>query len=462
MTATQNRCENVNAYLNAITESYFEEAFELAKSAEKVYFSEPEKARPLEGIPVGIKDFHPVKGKLTTLGSFTTGDFYPEETAPTVQRLLDSGAIMHIRTTTPEFAYSGMCHSPRWGVTHNPWNTDYTPGGSSGGAGAAVSAGMAPIADGTDGGGSIRIPASACGLVGYKPPFGRNPLDQEHTGEAILKYGPLARSVNDAALMQNVMSGPHPNDRFTIREKLNIPLYENVDLQGLKVAYSKNLGYLEIEKCVEENTTNAASVLESVGCSVDEVDLGWNWGNLTNWLIYWEGLFAGVAGHLLKDWRFYMDPVVVGLLERGLDHSASTLYNAYLYRNQMYTQLKKVFDKYDVLICPTNCVAAVPVDHDELSVDFKINKRQVNATYGWFATNPFNLMSQCPAISIPSGISPYGVPTGFQIVGSPFDDLSVFKVAFAYETATEGTLSKIPTISASKNHAKLNPRFQSF
>lgn len=145
------------------------------------------------------------------------------KTAPTVQRLLDAGAIMHFRSTTSEFAYDGVGQSRLWGTTPNPWNTQFGPGGSSAGAGAAVAAGLTTIADGTDGGGSIRIPASACGVVGYKPPLGRNPGDHEHPGEPVLMYGPIARSLGDAALMQNVMSGQHPADLNSLRDTVTIP-----------------------------------------------------------------------------------------------------------------------------------------------------------------------------------------------------------------------------------------------
>ncbi|MGI9303997.1 MAG: amidase [Gammaproteobacteria bacterium] len=461
MTRLIDRHGEVNQHINATTETYFDRALDSARKAEAAYVKNPGDCRPLEGLPVAIKDFHPVAGELTTFGSHTFGDFRPEQTAPTVQRLFDAGAIMHIRTTTPEFAYSGMCHSPRWGVTRNPWNTDFTPGGSSGGSAAAVAAGITPLADGTDGGGSVRIPAGACGLVGFKPPFGRNPLDQDHVGEAILKYGPLTRTVADAALMQNVMSGWHIDDRYTIQEKVVVPTESQADIKGLKIAYSSNLGYLEIDPVVSKNTQSSVAVFEALGCSVVEEEIDWNWGNLTNWLTYWEGLFAGVAGHLLKDWRFHMDPVVVGLLERGLQHSAATLYQAYLYRNSMYQRIKPIFEKYDLLICPTNCVPAVPVDHDELSGDFKINGREVHATYGWFATNPFNLMSQCPVMSMPSGFSPEGVPTGIQLVGRPCDDLTVFKAAAAYENATASERNITPSFEGSGMPTKLNPRHHS-
>ena len=213
------RAEAINPKVNAITYDFFDRAREQAKKAEAKYGQTDGRVRALEGVPVAIKDFHPVKGEITTFGSKIFEDFRPDYTAATVDRLLRAGAIMHMRTTSPEFAYSGATHSPLWGITPNPWNLEYTSGGSSGGAGAAVAGGMTTLADGTDGGGSIRIPASACGLFGYKPPFGRNPLDRDHPMETILHYGPIVRSVADAALMQNVMSGPHPDDLCSSAEQ---------------------------------------------------------------------------------------------------------------------------------------------------------------------------------------------------------------------------------------------------
>ena len=184
------RAGAINPKVNAITYDFFDRARAQAQKAEAKYGKSDGRTRALEGVPVAIKDFHPVKGEITTFGSRIFEDFRPDYTAPTVDRLLRAGAVMHMRTTSPEFAYSGATHSPLWGITPNPWNLEYTSGGSSGGAGAAVAGGMTTLADGTDGGGSIRIPSSACGIFGYKPPFGRNPLDRDHPLEAILHYGP--------------------------------------------------------------------------------------------------------------------------------------------------------------------------------------------------------------------------------------------------------------------------------
>jgi amidase len=285
MKAVIARCETVNQKINAITYDYFDRALEQARDAEERYAKTDGRPRPLEGIPCAIKDFHSVKGEITTYGSRIFENFLPDNTAPTVERLLKAGAIMHCRTTTPEFAYAGVTASPLWGITRDPWNLEYAPSGSSGGAAALLAAGGTTLADGTDGGGSIRGPASACGLIGYKPPFGRNPLDREHPLETILVYGPLTRSVADAALMQNVMSGPHPADICSLRQRLRLPASFS-GLKGWKVALSMDFGYMPVSPEVEKNTRAAAEVFRSLGCEVHEVELGWDARTLDAWFTH--------------------------------------------------------------------------------------------------------------------------------------------------------------------------------
>ena len=293
---------------------------------------------------------------------------------------------------------------------------------------------MTTLADGTDGGGSIRIPASACGVVGYKPPFGRNPLDRDHPLESILHYGPIVRSVADAALMQNVMSGPHPEDICTVPQRLRLPLKPE-GVSGWKIAFSMDLGYVEVDAEVRANTREAVEVLRGMGCEVEEVDVGWNWGVLDTWMTYWEGLFAAVAGDLLPRWRYEMDPYVVQLLENGLRHSAARLYRCNLYRGEMWRKLQPILSKYNALVCPTLAVPAVKADHDDADPNFTINGKPIQAYVGWVMTHGFNLVSQCPVMSVPTGFSSYGVPTGMQIVGRPYDDPSVFRLASAFEQA---------------------------
>jgi Asp-tRNA(Asn)/Glu-tRNA(Gln) amidotransferase A subunit family amidase len=428
------RCEQLEPKVNALTYTYFDRALEQARAAEAQYARRGGQPRPLEGVTVAIKDFHPVKDEITTFGSKIYRDYRPDHTAPTVQRLLDAGAIMHCRTTTPEFAHTGVTASPLWGITRNPWNLEYTPGGSSGGAGAVLAGGMTTLADGTDGGGSIRIPASATGTVGYKPPFGRNPLDLDHPLETILHYGPMTRSVSDAALMQNIMSGPHLDDICSVREKIVLPEVPE-DIKGWRVAYSMDLGFYSVDPEVRRNTLSALDVFKSLGCTVEEISLGWNWGVNNAWVTYWTVLFAGLLGDKLPRWRYEMTEGLVGMIESGSALSADRFYQINLVRGEMYKTLGPILEDYQVLICPTLALPAVKHDHNAADANFTIDGAKVPASIGWYMTMPFNLVSQCPVIAVPTGFATSGIPTGMQIVGKTFDDLSVFRAASAYEKA---------------------------
>lgn len=427
------RNEDVGDKLNATTYTFFEQALKAARAAEAKY--KPSKGRgprPLEGLTVGIKDFHSVKGEITTYGSKAFEGYRPDQTAPTVDRLLKAGAILFSRTTTPEFAYSGVTRSPLWGITRNPWDLECTPGGSSGGSSAVIAAGLATICDGTDGGGSCRIPASLAGVVGYKPPFGRNPMDREHPLENLLHYGPITRSVADAALMQNVMSGQHVADICSLREKLVLPSeYESI--RGMKIAYSPDLGFMPIAADVQKNTRAAVTTLKRLGAKVEEVDLGWNWGALDTWMTRWEGAFAGLIGDILPRWRYDMSPFCLRIAEKGLTHSAARFYNTNAGRYEQWQTLGPILEKYDALVCPTLAVSSLPVTHDEASMDFTVDGQRVDAYVGWSTTWCFNNLSWCPVMSVPSGFGDGGMPTGLQIVGRTFDDETVFRIATAFE-----------------------------
>ena len=431
------RSEAVNPEVNAYTYTFYERALEQARQAEAKYGKTDGRVRALEGIPCAIKDLHPVKGEITTWGSRVYEGVRSEFTAPTVQRLFNAGVIMHARTTTPEFAHTGHCHSPLWGATRNPWNTAYSSGGSSGGAGASVASGMTTLADGTDGGGSVRIPSSACGIFGVKPSFGRNPVGILETNlELILHFGPMTRSVEDARLMQNVMCGPWEGDITTLRPKLRIPELDKLgDVKGKKFAFSMDLGYFEIDTDVQKNTRAAADVFRSLGAQVDEIDLGWTMDVYDAWITHWQGLFASIAGQYLPRWQYQMDPYVRELLHTGMNHSHVRVKQTEFVRTQMYAGLGKALKSYDYLICPTLAAPSVDAWHKCDDPDYTINGKPVDAMLQWCLTYPFNLVSQCPVATVPTGFAGTGVPTGMQIVGRTYDDVSVFRAAAAYEGA---------------------------
>jgi len=434
MQAVIDRCEQVNPSVNALTYTFFDRALEQAKQAEARYAS-GNNIRPLEGIPIVIKDLHPVEGEISTWGSKVLEGVRSEFTAPAVQRLFDAGTIMHARTTTPEFGHAGHCHSPLWGATRNPWNLEYSSCGSSGGSGVAAAAGMTTIADGTDGGGSIRIPASACGVFGFKPSFGRNPMGLFRLNiEMLVHFGPITRSVADAILMQNVMCGPHPQDIATLKPKLEIP--EKLEgIKGWKVAFSMDLGYFEVDEEVQKQTRAAVDVFKSLGCQVDEVDVGWTYATYDAWITHWRGMFSALCGQYLPRWQYEMDPYVRKLLKEGMELGAVRMKQTEFIRTDMYSTLGPILEEYNILLCPTMAVPSVSPWHQCDDPEFRINGKRVDPEIQWCLTYPFNLVSQSPVASVPSGFASSGVPTGLQIVGRTYDDIAVFQAAAAYEAA---------------------------
>ena len=426
------RVGQINPKISAFTYTFFERAREQAKQAEAAYVKG--NPRALEGIPCVIKDLHPVKGEITTWGSKIYEGQRADYTVPTVQRLFDAGIIMHARSTTSEFAHTGHGHSPLWGTTHNPWNLEMSPGGSSAGAGASVCSGMTTIADGTDGGGSVRIPASCCGVFGYKPPFGRNPVNLIATNwEPILHFGPITRSVADGALMQNVMSGFSVDDITTLREKVTLPL-KYPPIRGWRVAYSIDLGYFKVDHEVRKATLEAVDVFRrELGCTVEEVSLGWTYATYDAWCTHWEGLFSAIAGQYLPRWQYEMDPVVALLLTRGAGHSAARARAIEFVAKDMYKTLGPVLEDYDLLICPTMAVPATKADHSGDDLSFTINGKTVHPMLQWAMTYPFNLVGQCPSASVPNGFASNNVPIGLQLICRSYDDARLFQAAAAWE-----------------------------
>ncbi len=431
------RIERVNPALNALINPSFERARAQAVKAGARYARG--RARPLEGVPLVIKDFHPVKGELTTMGSVVFRDHRPSETAPAVDRLLRAGAIPLARSTTPEFAFLSATHSPLWGVTRNPWNPAFGPGGSSGGAAAALAAGLTTLADGTDHGGSIRNPAACCGVVGYKPPYGRNPLPPEQSLDTFLHYGPLTRTVEDAALMQNVMSGPHPRDMSTLRQRLRLPSTFG-DIRGWKVAWSMDLGLFEIDPEVRRNTEAALEVFRELGCELVEVDTGWDVTAVATAESYYAGGTQAAIAPIAAKWRHVMTDYVLHGLDGGktqFDRASSIRVEDFIGSfggiAAMYRSFGPIMERHDIFVCPTNALPSVPAEFSAARNDLEINGKALTSELQWMLTWPFNMLSRCPVISVPSGRAANGIPTGIQIVGRTYDDHAVFRAAAAYQ-----------------------------
>ena len=274
------RAEEVEPVINAFTYRHFDEAMDKAKKAEAKYAS-GKRTRALEGLPIGIKDESFIKGKPTSSGSLIMKDFVADRTSVGNERIMRAGGIIHARTATPEFSAAFCTQSRLWGATRNPWNPEFTPGGSSGGTAASLAAGTSTIASGSDIAGSIRNPAGCCGLVGYKPPYGRNSDDPPFNLDFYCHTGPLARNVSDAIALQNVMSGPHPQDIASLRPKLRLPT-DYPPIKDWKIAFSMDLGFFEVDPDVQKNTLNALNVFRDLGATVEEVDIGWDHRVLEN------------------------------------------------------------------------------------------------------------------------------------------------------------------------------------
>ena len=433
MQATIDRAEATKAKINCFTFTHFDEAMDLARQAEAKY-AKGARTGALEGLPIGIKDESYIKGKPTSHGSLLTKDAVGAHTSTMNERIIKAGGIVHARTATPEFSCAGYTWSRRWGVTRNPWNPDFTPGGSSGGAAATLASGTSSIATGSDIGGSIRIPASACGLVGFKPPYGRNPDEPPFNLDFYCHTGPLARNVKDAILLQNVMAGPSPLDIATLRPKLRLPL-DYKPIKGWKIAFSMDLGSFEVDADVRKNTLAACDVFRSLGATVEEVDLGWGDEVLKAGMAYLEHLFGASLSQLLEEHGDDMTSYTRKFAEDGRQSKAADFVATLEVAARMYQTLGPLLETYDVLICPTNAIPAVPAEFDHSRDSVTINGKPVNPSLGWVMTTPFNMMSRCPVLSIQSGRAASGVPTGLQIVGRTYCDADVFRAALAYETA---------------------------
>jgi Asp-tRNA(Asn)/Glu-tRNA(Gln) amidotransferase A subunit family amidase len=367
------------------------------------------------------------------LGSYVYEHWVPNHDAAIVEKLTAAGAIMVGKTTTPEFAHSDFTESPLWGVTRNPWDPTRTPGGSSGGSGAAVASGCVPLAEGTDMGGSVRIPAAECGVVGLKPSLGRIPMDiLPSLFDNISHFGPLARCIDDAALFLATAQGPDERDIQSIGVAIEIPQPIPADIKGWQLALSIDLGCYVVDPEIEANTRAAAEALRDMGAVVEEVELAWNAEVHQAWTNTWKVFMAAYFGQHLEKWRDKMDPEVVKLMETGFAMSAVDYKRLEIVRSRQWDELAKVLSRFDALLAPTMAQPPAPVADkakEESSIDGQGRLLQRDMT------EPFNLVSQCPVLSVPSGFTSDGLPTAISICGRRFEDLTVLKIGAALEQA---------------------------
>lgn len=423
----------VNEALNAFTLLRAEEALGAARAIDRGI---GDRARPLLGVPFAAKDLTPTAGDLTTLGSWTRDDWVPEETALCIRRLEAAGAILIGKTTTPEFAHSSFTASPRWGITRNPWNPERTSGGSSGGSAVAVATGVVPFAEGTDMGGSVRIPAALCGIFGLKPSLGRIPMTiLPSLFDNISHFGPLARTPTDAIAFMAAASGPDDADITSLPLAFSPERARAGALAGRRFALSLDLGYYAVAEPVAGAILAAAEKLRAAGAVVEPVEIGWTRAVNDRWFDLWCVFMAAFFGEALESHRPRMDPIVVDLIERGRAMGAADYKRIEIFRSALWRDLAGVLARYDALLCPTCAVTAPPATADDNAYAADLPDGRLA---GLDMTAPFNLLPQCPALSVPAGFSPEGMPVGLQIVGQRFADEDVLSMGGAIAAVLGG------------------------
>jgi amidase/aspartyl-tRNA(Asn)/glutamyl-tRNA(Gln) amidotransferase subunit A len=441
------RIERRNPSLNALIYLGFDDARRDAKKAEELVMK-GEKLGPLHGVPSAIKDLFDFKpGWPTTFGGVRAlknniAQFY----CPFAERIEKAGAILVGKTNSPVMGLRGVCDNYLFGATRNPFDTTRNPGGSSGGSAAAVADGMLAIAEGTDAGGSIRIPAAWCGIYGYKASYGRVPVvirPNAFAGDLpFVHEGPITRTVEDAALAMSVLDGYDPRDPHSLDEKVDYIGALKRSVKGMRIAYSPNLDVFPVEPAIAETVAKAVRAFEEAGAIVEDVKVGITtpqrelsdvWSRLMMPLNL--GTFATMKMYgvdLLKDHREDFPPEYLRWIEIGEKMTLNDLARDQWVRSQVYDAIQSVFANYDLLITPT--LAGMPVKNrnDGNTVGpTHINGEDVDPLIGWCLTYPINFTGH-PAASIPAGMVK-GLPVGMQIIGRRYADADVFAASAAFE-----------------------------
>lgn len=396
--------------------------------------------RPLLGVPVATKEKHGLAGEPLSEGLTAHADHTAEIDHPVIERVRAAGGVLHARTASPELSCATVTHSPLWGVTRNPWNTQFSPGGSSGGAGAALAAGFAPLATASDIAGSTRIPAGFTGTVGYKAPYGRVPGRPPLSSDWYRGDGPMARSVEDVALLYRVICGVHPIDHTTVPGE-PIPATSGEDaaawFKGARIGVSLELGDYPVHPDVRAATIRAAELIAQAGAQVVEVRMPWS-----------SERFRQVSmahfGHLLAHGmrRATADCDVLAEYTRQFMDDAEaaaremTFFETLAAEAQLQGQLADAMADLDVLLTPVSATNGLPADgRFPDGIDVTGPDGPVHLEHYWQAhmTVPFNIANRCPVMSTPAGVATNGVPVGVQWVGRPYEEATVFRAAAAWE-----------------------------
>ena len=433
MEAHLSQIERLNPELNPIVTLHADRALEGARAADERQ-ARGEALGPLHGLPIAHKDLVSTRGIRTTFGSRLFSGYVPTEDDLIVQRLKAAGAVTIGKTNTPEFGAGSQTYNEVFGETRNPYDPSKTCGGSSGGAATALAAGMLPIADGSDMGGSLRNPGNFCNVVGLRPSAGRVPVyPTQNAWSGLVVPGPMARTVGDAALMLSAIAGPDPRSPVAISEPGNrfaAPLQR--DFRGVRIAWSRDLGGLPVDPRVTAAIESQRNVFSSLGCVIeeDEPDFG-NADRIFKVLRAWTfSLAFRTAG---DDALAQLKETVVWNIEQGRKLSAEQVGEAEIERTELYHRVRRFMEEHEFLVLPVNQVP--PFDVKQRYVT-EIAGEKMETYIDWMKSCYYITLTGHPAISVPCGFTPEGLPVGVQIVGRHRDDFGVLQLAHAFEEAT--------------------------
>jgi amidase len=425
------RIEKVNPKVNAYCTVVPEMARKAAKQAEAEVMR-GEGVGPLHGVPVSVKDLTPTAGIRTTWGSKIFEHFIPEEDALVVQRLKAAGAIIMGKTNTPEFGAGANTYNSVFGATQNPWKLGHTCGGSSGGAAVALACGLGPLATGSDLGGSLRIPASFCGVVGFRTSAGIVPIYPSYMGwDTLAVEGPMARTIGDTALMLSVIAGQ--DDRSPISFPLDagkfLAAVRGPDIRGLRVAWSPDLKISPVDPQVQAAAEDGARRFAELGCSLEQAEPDFTG---VQRIIHVTRALRMVTLHAEKveKWRHQMNPNLVWNIEQGYPLTSRQIGEATRERTALYHRVREFFEKYDLLLTPT---VAVPPFPQEMIYPKEIHGQAVKNYQEWLYLTYAITITGLPVISVPCGFTAEGLPLGLQIVGRRLAEVSVLRAAAAFE-----------------------------
>ncbi len=432
------RIDACNEAVNAFVLTDPDSARRDAKASEERWMG-GKPAGPIDGVPSTVKDTMLAAGWPTLRGSATSDPAGPwEDDAPITARMRESGAVILGKTTTPEYGWKGVTDSPVSGVTRNPWNTGRTPGGSSGGAAAAAALGFGALHTSSDAGGSIRIPASFCGVFGHKPTYGRVPA-WPPSGFGLLSHiGPTTRTVRDAALMLHVASGADARDPWGLPPTDN-PMDSIEDgVAGLKIAFSPTLGYVDfVNPEIAELVAAAARAFADLGATVEEVDPGFENPGPT-FRTFWFSGAAKLLADIPADKRELVDEGLRTVAEEGSSITGANVFTALLAQTSLAECMSTFHEKWDLLLTPGQPLEAFEADREYPGgLEFDRWSDWTPFTY------PFNMTRQ-PAASVPCGFTSNGLPAALQIVGPLYEDARVLRAARTYETAHPFAMPEVP------------------